>query len=583
MDVTEVPKRKPRGIRHDRDCYTCRKRNVKCDLNRPSCNKCVEANIKCDGYPNRIVWSEPVSKPKKHPRHHRVPDQPYDFVHVDLKSMNIAQTHPPQSSVKIPVRPKPSLELDFYEAPVTMYPQPASDVPSRAESVCSASESSESTSLSASGSAPASAITSAANSCYDEQQLPTPVKVTVVAGNSPNCLPPPSWNGKHFIWGVKAITAAFEHSKKDGTSMHTQILESLWQFVVSFFTGPQGSNGSDINQESELDQGAAWDCSKAGSEASETSHCNDICCSELWTKALSELKRVLETGSIEAIFQIMTFTYLDVCQGSFGHWHQHLHGARVLLDLHCSSLESLNTMYAAKPGLCHAVTLLCWYDVMGTFAVPDRPLIFESWHRQTMDETFFESVGCPASVFYGIAQMLESNCISDRTNSQYSSLPSSSCTTPTSPHTNKSFSSIMDSIAILLENDSSNSSADAANEVPIVCNDLKSLSASLWRFAYLLIAIVNNEPPSLAKERAIDSLVCKICYLLESYPLESSGAQHVAVVVYIAGVYAQREPHHRILRRYWKHWQHDPFPLYPDALYKCEQIWLTQNACQTNL
>lgn len=56
--------KKPRGIRHDRDCYRCKVREVKCDLNRPRCRACVQCGEACN-YPQRVVWVEdkrPTSK-----------------------------------------------------------------------------------------------------------------------------------------------------------------------------------------------------------------------------------------------------------------------------------------------------------------------------------------------------------------------------------------------------------------------------------------------------------------------------------------------------------------------------------------
>ncbi|KAJ5780537.1 hypothetical protein N7457_005697 [Penicillium paradoxum] len=54
--------KKPRGIRHDRDCYRCKVRGVKCDLNRPRCQACVQSGEACS-YPQRVVWMED-KKPK---------------------------------------------------------------------------------------------------------------------------------------------------------------------------------------------------------------------------------------------------------------------------------------------------------------------------------------------------------------------------------------------------------------------------------------------------------------------------------------------------------------------------------------
>ncbi|KAJ6031945.1 hypothetical protein N7540_002677 [Penicillium herquei] len=58
---------KPRGIRHDRDCSTCKLRGVKCDLNRPSCGPCQHNGISCGGYTQRVIWAASHSTQKPHP------------------------------------------------------------------------------------------------------------------------------------------------------------------------------------------------------------------------------------------------------------------------------------------------------------------------------------------------------------------------------------------------------------------------------------------------------------------------------------------------------------------------------------
>ncbi|KAF4451107.1 hypothetical protein FALBO_16376 [Fusarium albosuccineum] len=70
---------KPRGIRRDRDCRTCKLRGVKCDLNRPRCLPCVQSGLACGGYPQRVVWASEAfastSKPTPDTRieHHEQP------------------------------------------------------------------------------------------------------------------------------------------------------------------------------------------------------------------------------------------------------------------------------------------------------------------------------------------------------------------------------------------------------------------------------------------------------------------------------------------------------------------------------
>jgi hypothetical protein len=118
---------------------------------------------------------------------------------------------------------------------------------------------------------------------------------------------------------------------------------------------------------------------------------------EVRTNAIEELQHLVNRGVLEAIFSILAFTYLDVCQGSFGVWHRHLKGARSLLDLHCADREKLYAAFSATPGLQQAVTLLCWYDLMGSLAL-NRPLIFENWHREAIEDSFFMLVNCPREV-----------------------------------------------------------------------------------------------------------------------------------------------------------------------------------------
>ncbi|ENH68173.1 hypothetical protein FOC1_g10003804 [Fusarium oxysporum f. sp. cubense race 1] len=64
--TNNFPRGKPRGIRRDRDCQTCKARGVKCDLNRPRCLPCVESGYACGDYPQRVVWAaNPTPKPSR--------------------------------------------------------------------------------------------------------------------------------------------------------------------------------------------------------------------------------------------------------------------------------------------------------------------------------------------------------------------------------------------------------------------------------------------------------------------------------------------------------------------------------------
>ncbi|EGR44431.1 uncharacterized protein TRIREDRAFT_70351 [Trichoderma reesei QM6a] len=58
------PVGKPRGMRRDRDCRSCKLRDIKCDLNRPSCGECIAAGVPCGGYPQRVIWVGSTSSAK---------------------------------------------------------------------------------------------------------------------------------------------------------------------------------------------------------------------------------------------------------------------------------------------------------------------------------------------------------------------------------------------------------------------------------------------------------------------------------------------------------------------------------------
>ncbi|KAJ5530728.1 hypothetical protein N7527_004121 [Penicillium freii] len=72
--------KKPRGIRHDRDCDRCKARGVKCDLNRPRCQACLQSGEACN-YPHRVVWVD--DKKSKSPKStSRIPEEiPNEEIH----------------------------------------------------------------------------------------------------------------------------------------------------------------------------------------------------------------------------------------------------------------------------------------------------------------------------------------------------------------------------------------------------------------------------------------------------------------------------------------------------------------------
>lgn len=53
-------RRAPAGGASD-DCFTCVKRNVKCDRRRPYCSQCLEVSNECSGYKTQLTWGVGVA------------------------------------------------------------------------------------------------------------------------------------------------------------------------------------------------------------------------------------------------------------------------------------------------------------------------------------------------------------------------------------------------------------------------------------------------------------------------------------------------------------------------------------------
>lgn len=58
--VRKRRRRAPTGGAAD-DCFTCSKRNVKCDRRRPYCSQCLEIGNECSGYKTQLTWGVGVA------------------------------------------------------------------------------------------------------------------------------------------------------------------------------------------------------------------------------------------------------------------------------------------------------------------------------------------------------------------------------------------------------------------------------------------------------------------------------------------------------------------------------------------
>ncbi|KAI5926162.1 hypothetical protein F4810DRAFT_699701 [Camillea tinctor] len=59
-DTSPTAKKAPIRKRTKTGCLTCRKRRIKCDEGRPTCNNCLKSKRQCDGYNQRVIFKDPL-------------------------------------------------------------------------------------------------------------------------------------------------------------------------------------------------------------------------------------------------------------------------------------------------------------------------------------------------------------------------------------------------------------------------------------------------------------------------------------------------------------------------------------------
>ncbi|KAI1497701.1 hypothetical protein F5X99DRAFT_357250 [Biscogniauxia marginata] len=59
-DGNATSKKAPIRKRTKTGCLTCRKRRIKCDEGRPTCNNCLKSKRQCDGYNQRVIFKDPL-------------------------------------------------------------------------------------------------------------------------------------------------------------------------------------------------------------------------------------------------------------------------------------------------------------------------------------------------------------------------------------------------------------------------------------------------------------------------------------------------------------------------------------------
>lgn len=251
----------------------------------------------------------------------------------------------------------------------------------------------------------------------------------------------------------------------------------------------------------------------------------------LHSAALEELRKATMHGDIMAMFGIVTFSFLDVFEGPFGDWDKHLLGARALIDLHCKTWEELDALYNEVPGLQHAMFLLIWYDIMGTFISGKSSPIFDDLHRASISEDFFGLVRCPKDTFDLYIQVIASRNGQAPDNLAYLA---------------------MEQILRI-----------APEEQTIVASALQNA----WRYGAAISALqVSKSNPSASHQSVIALLADKLCTTVNAISPTSGEYRHMACAVSILGTCCSLSQHAATVERYWGICGSLDRPIYPRGM-----------------
>ncbi|KAI9040167.1 uncharacterized protein KD926_008490 [Aspergillus affinis] len=275
---------------------------------------------------------------------------------------------------------------------------------------------------------------------------------------------------------------------------------------------------------------------------------------QLNVAVLMGLSQLVESAHPLALFGIATFAIFEVCSGSFGRWHCHLHGARSLLDLHCRNRADFETLSRRITGLGDVLRYLVWFDTTGAL-MRGGNLIFDDWHRETLQTSFYESVGCPPETFELFVHLAKYHHVERAATLDAVDLAWRA----------------MDQI---LQSQSTDCTTD------------RGRAAVVYRYTGAIVAFTragcnqstttttnNNISTTMLSSRVVSSMVDKVCEAVAQMDVSSQFYIHMATPVYLTGMNATTEAQCAVFRTYWRNCQLGDFPRYPDGQAQCERRW----------
>jgi hypothetical protein len=293
--------------------------------------------------------------------------------------------------------------------------------------------------------------------------------------------------------------------------------------------------------------------------------CNDGDTAEFYRlTALASLSEALETAHPVAFLGIAVFAFFEVVMDAdFGAWQVHLRGARSLLDHHCSRREDLDSLLRRITGFAELLAYFAWWDVIGTMIRrlsghpgADERLIFLDWHRATMGDEFFGTVGCHPETFRLFISLAETA----------TDVQEADPLMPREEVSRQRYVQAMGQLILL--------GSDATDEGR--CRDTWRCAAAIavltWNSSSHATATADNGLGGDTRA-ALDAAVDRICEVLAAASPSSRFYTHMATPAFFAGINATSLRQCNVLRMYWGRCRIGKHPRYWGARAECEERW----------
>ena len=290
--------------------------------------------------------------------------------------------------------------------------------------------------------------------------------------------------------------------------------------------------------------------------------------------ALASLSEALETAHPVAFLGIAVFAFFEVVMDAdFGAWQVHLRGARSLLDHHCSRREDLDSLLRRVTGFAELLAYFAWWDVIGTVIRrlsghpgADERLIFLDWHRTTMGDEFFGTVGCHPTTFRLLISLAETAADLQGGNRLVAAEEVS--------RQRSRYAQAMGQLLLL--------GSDATDEGR--CRDTWRCAAAIavltWHTSHATATATatatgkaDDGPGDDDTRAALDAAVDRICEVLAEASPSSQFYTHMATPAFFAGINATSLRQCTVLRMYWGRCRIGKHPRYWGARAECEERW----------